>query len=215
MVSTIMLARLHTGRLSTNISQAAAGNNPESTSSASSSSKYLSYGTLNSAVRAGLSSKNLSALLAQLQQTTSTNASSTVEAPIAKLDSKQFMTALKKTIVNDDENAQSAAKSKAILAALKDGTLAVVDPFKGEKVNAWDPTSKDATAGKTEKVTKATWSAFLNEHLKKDSNGAFLKLKDGAYVDAKTGENAYFTKVNGRDYYLTWPTGITIMGEDA
>jgi hypothetical protein len=115
------------------------------------------------------------------------------------------MKALKAKLNAPDDNPTAYVRSQDMLKALGDGTLTVTDPVNGKSVGAWDPDVKGSQREKAQTTTKSNWSAFLDAHLKRGNDGAFVRSADGNYIDKVTGKNALFTELDGHYYYMTWP----------
>ncbi|QCM06457.1 hypothetical protein CFBP6626_04475 [Agrobacterium tumefaciens] len=116
-----------------------------------------------------------------------------------------FMKNLKETLEELSKDADKAAQAKAMLEALKEGTLTVSDPAEGAQIKAWDvETDKKTTSKPATEIATTGWSDFLKDHLKRDGS-AYAKSSGGAYVDRISGDSAFFGSVGSRYYYLTWP----------
>jgi hypothetical protein len=120
------------------------------------------------------------------------------------IGSKDFMAKLKDQLTTGGSSPMNYVNNQQMLKAMKDGTLTVTNPATGETVTAYEPDG-NKPAAKPDKGDPMAWNKFLDEHLKRDANGNFAKSADGSYIDAKTGQNAYFDKIDGNYYYFTWP----------
>lgn len=116
-----------------------------------------------------------------------------------------FMKGLKEMLEALSKDPDKASQAKAMLEAMKAGTLTVSDPAEGVQIKAWDVASDTKTTSKpSTQITTTGWSDFLKEHLKRDGS-TYAKGASGAYVDTISGDNAFFGCVGSRYYYLTWP----------
>jgi hypothetical protein len=106
-----------------------------------------------------------------------------------------------------------SGQAQAMLNAIADGTLTVTDPTAGQSITAWNPdaasntssTSTETTGNTATTVPTQDWNDFLNAHLTRGSDAAFVKNGDGSYTDKVTGEESYFGQVGNQFYYLSWP----------
>jgi hypothetical protein len=208
MVSPVGLTRYYSARIALGVLKDGSSSSDEGNSSSTAGRLLDSLG-ISSGGAGGLDSRSLMQLMSMLQNQQNNPYGSDeyppAEPPFTTMGSKDFMTALKDKLSQAGDDPASYINSQDMLQALKDGTLKITDPVNGETIIGWDPSVKGATANKPETADKDEWSAFLNEHLKRGPDGSFERSKNGAYIDAKTGENAYFGKVNGKYYYFTWP----------
>jgi len=206
MISAIALARSYSARLALGVLQ----NKSDPETNTSPASKLLSSLNLSDSTSTRLDSKTLSIILQALQnQSGGSAAGDGTQQPLTtSIGSKDFMTKLKSRLTDGGSDPVSYVNNQEMLKALKDGTLSVTNPATGETVTAYDPSGAKGTA-KPDKGDAKAWNKFLDEHLKKDANGSFAKSADGSYIDAKTGQNAYFDKIDGSYYYFTWPGKIS------
>ncbi len=119
-----------------------------------------------------------------------------------------FMASLKAKLSETTDDPESYLRSQSMLSALKAGKLTVTDATQGKEITAWDKDSK-AKPTKADNIAKSDWTTFLNDHLQRDDHGAFQKTADGSYADKHPGEKAYFGRVAGKYYYVTWPSDKT------
>lgn len=207
MVNNINSLRLHNTQLALRTLRSANETN-EDTSRTSRSSSLLVGGSLG----ASHANNKLSVLLEGLSRTNGTTKATTPQAAPKVADdvtSSDFMTAFAaklKASVNDPVSGQ---QSKAMLDALNKGTLSISDPTKGVSIDGWNPDDKNSKAAKPEKIEKDNWNDFLKDHLKRSDKGTFVRTSDGSYLDKPTGQNAFFGSLNGKYYYVTWPTDAT------
>lgn len=201
MISALSLARSYSARLALGVLQS----NSAKETDTSPASKLLSSLGFQDTTSTRLDSKTLSVILQALQnQSEGSSAGGSQQHATATIGSKDFMTKLKARLTDGGSDPMSYVNDQAMLQALKDGTLTVTNPATGETSTAYDPANAKS-GSKTEKAEPKAWNKFLDEHLKRDANGNFVKSPDGSYVDAKTGQNAYFDKVDGNYVYFTWP----------
>lgn len=150
-------------------------------------------------------------LLASLDQTGSTNDSTsetTVPAVSTDVTTADFMKGLKAELTTLAATSATSSQAKAMLAALEAGTLTVTDPIEGVAIKAWDVDAKAEKETATKpgaEIETASWSDFLKENLKRVDGASYAKGPDGAYIDTKTGNNAFFGTVGDKYYFLTWP----------
>ena len=114
-----------------------------------------------------------------------------------------FMNSLKAQLIELSRNPGSAAQGQAMLQALDSGTLKVFDPIEGIAVKAWDA-SADGQQAHSTTINAIGWSQFLKQHVKRDESTAYAKDESGNYIDAISGESAYFETVGSKYYYFTW-----------
>lgn len=207
MVSAVGLTRYYSNRIALEVLKDSGSSSDETNSSSTAGRLLDSLGIAPGGI-GGLDSRSLMQLMTMLQNQQNNPyglpTSPPAEIPFATLGSKDFMAALKDKLSQAGDDPLSYINSQDMLKALKDGTLKIIDPVNGEAITGWDPSVKGASANSPDKIEKDEWSSFLKEHLKRGSDASFERSKDGAYIDAKTGENAYFGKVNGKYYYFTW-----------
>ncbi|MFS8049910.1 hypothetical protein [Rhizobium sp. BR 314] len=128
--------------------------------------------------------------------------------PQPEIATNGFMASLKAKLSETTDDPESYLRSQSMLSALKAGKLTVTDATQGKEIMAWDKDSK-AKPTKADNISKSDWTTFLNDHLKRDNHGAFQKTADGSYVDKHPDEKAYFGRVAGKYYYVTWPSDKT------
>lgn len=119
-----------------------------------------------------------------------------------------FMASLKAKLSETSDDPANYLRSQSMLSALKAGKLTIIDATQGKEITAWDSDTK-AKPANADSIAKSDWVTFLNDHLKRDDHGALQKNADGAYVDKQPGESAYFGRVAGKYYYVTWPSSKT------
>ncbi len=208
MISALALARSYSARLALGALKNSMSNS-EASSSNNPASRLLGAFNLDTSVPTGLDSKTLSILLQTLQsQSSRPGVDKPSQAIPGVIGSKNFMTALKDKLSGPSNDPTSYVTYRSMMAALKDGTLEVTNPATGETVMAFDP--KDGKNNASASTTDGkTWNTFLDDHLKRNSDGSFAKSPDGSYIDTKTGQNAYFDKIDGTYYYFTWPGKVS------
>ncbi len=121
---------------------------------------------------------------------------------------ESFMTGLKAKLEELAQTAGNSQQAQSMLAALEAGTLVVTDPLNGIAVMARDvddASGKDADGEPGTTIDKTGWSEFLKTHLARGDTGAFSRTSDGSYVDAVTGDSAYFGAIGSAYFYLSWP----------
>ena len=203
MISALSLARSYSANLALGILKD--GNSSSNASSMASPISRLLGGIDLDHSSTGLDGGSLSVLLQALHNLSNADGQDgAVRAPDGFIGSKTFMNALKDKLDGAAGNPMSYVNFQAMMQAMKDGTLKVTNPATGETVTAYDPAG-GKSAGKIETGDSKAWNTFLQDHLKRESDGSFAKSADGSYIDAKTGGNAYFEKVGGEYYYFTWP----------
>lgn len=200
MISALSLARSYSARLALGVLQS----NSTKETDTSPASKLLSSLGFQDSTSTRLDSKTLSVILQALQNQSEGSSAGSQQHPTGTIGSKDFMTKLKASLTDGGSDPMSYVTHQRMLQALKDGTLTVTNPATGETSTAYDPDSAKS-GSKTEKAEPKAWNKFLDEHLKRDANGNFVKSPEGSYVDAKTGQNAYFGKIEGNYVYFTWP----------
>lgn len=134
--------------------------------------------------------------------------SSTPAAKTSSADyiaSPAFMRNLKAKLALAGDDPAQYLRARAMVGALERGALQVTNPTQGKTINAWDPNQKKATPTTATDTAKTNWVDFLNTQLKRSEDGALSKDGNGSYVDKATGKNAYFGRVAGKYYYVTWP----------
>jgi hypothetical protein len=201
MISVSSLARNYSARLALGVLQS----NPTQETDTSPASKLLSSLGFEDSTSTRLDSKTLSVILQALQkQNEESTAGGTQQPTTRSIGSKDFMAKLKDRLTDGGSDPGSYVINQAMLQALKDGSLTVTNPATGETTTAYDPTDAK-NASKPDKGEAKAWNKFLDEHLKRDAKGGFAKSPDGSYIDAKTGQNAYFDKIDGNYVYFKWP----------
>jgi hypothetical protein len=119
--------------------------------------------------------------------------------------SPAFMRNLKAKLSLAGDDPAQYLRARAMVGALERGALQVTNPTQGKTINAWDPNQKKATPTTATDTAKTNWVDFLNTQLKRSEDGALSKDGNGSYVEKATGKNAYFGRVAGKYYYVTWP----------
>lgn len=139
----------------------------------------------------------------------SARASTTVQAPKTSssgyITSSAFMRNLKVKLSTAGDDPAQYLRARAMMDALERGRLKISDPTQGKSVSAWDPSQKNAKPSVATDIAKTNWVDFLNTQLKRNENGTLSRDGNGSYVDKATGGNAYFGRVAGKYYYVTWP----------
>ncbi|MCZ7453200.1 MULTISPECIES: hypothetical protein [Rhizobium/Agrobacterium group] len=97
-------------------------------------------------------------------------------------------------------------RARSMMGALERGALQVSTPTQGKTIDAWDPNQKNAKPTTATDIAKTNWVDFLNTQLKRSEDGALSRDGSGSYVDKATGKHAYFGRVAGKYYYVTWPS---------
>lgn len=180
--------------------------NSTATSSSTRTSLLDSYGLDTSS--SSSTNTRLTQLLAQYSQTSSEDQQTDdtdTQLSSGDITKADFMKELKETLEELTRDPDRVSQAKAMLEALTAGTLTVSDPAEGAQIKAWDVDSDTETTSKpATDITETGWSDFLKDHLKRDGS-AYARGDTGAYIDAISGENAFFGSVGSRYYYLTWP----------
>ncbi|OWV81474.1 hypothetical protein ATY77_21865 [Rhizobium sp. R634] len=174
--------------------------------SSSAASILSSYG-LDSSSASLLSNQALSGLLDTLSSQSDTTEETGATGESADITSASFMSMLKQQLQDAAAAEGESGKAHDMLAALEAGTLAISDPTQGVSVAAWDvddPEEADTESKAGEAIDVSGWSDFLNAHLERGSDGAFVK-ENGSYVDQTNGGNAFFGLIGSNYYYLNWP----------
>ncbi|WCJ61804.1 hypothetical protein [Agrobacterium tumefaciens] len=138
---------------------------------------------------------------ARVSSTTQTSKTSSSDY----LTSSVFMQNLKAKLSTAGDDPAQYLRARSMMDALQRGRLKVSDPTQGKSVGAWDPGQKNAKATAAAEIPKTNWVDFLNAQLKRSDDGALSRDGNGSYVDKATGGNAYFGRVAGKYYYVTWP----------
>lgn len=209
MVSPLASIRLASAQLLVKtLSDASTLQETSSSSSSARTSLLASYG-IDASSSSTLSGQTLSGLMNALadRQTASATTATTTGDDEENPGSKAFMANLKEMLEEMAETAGSEAQGKAMLAALKAGTLTVTDPVEGVQITAWDVDAK-AEADTKSKATSAIdadgWSTFLKEHLTRTEKATYARNTDGSYVDKVTKQSAWFGTIGSTYYYLSW-----------
>ncbi|OWV85750.1 hypothetical protein ATY78_25140 [Rhizobium sp. R635] len=177
----------------------------EDTQSSSAASILSSYG-LDSSSASLLSNQALSGLLDTLSSKDETSDESDTTGDSADVTSASFMSMLKQQLQEAAAAEGESGKAHDMLAALEAGTLTISDPTQGVSIAAWDVDDPDE-AGESkagEAIDVSGWSDFLDAHLERGSDGAFVK-ENGSYVDQTNDSNAFFGLIGSNYYYLSWP----------
>ncbi|MFS8144852.1 hypothetical protein [Rhizobium sp. BR 249] len=177
----------------------------EDTQSSSAASILSSYG-LDSSSASLLSNQALSGLLDTLSSKDDTSDETDTTGDSADVTSASFMSMLKQQLQEAAAAEGESGKAHDMLAALEAGTLTISDPTQGVSIAAWDVDDPDeAGENKTGKeIDVSGWSDFLDAHLERGSDGAFVK-ENGSYVDQTNDSNAFFGLIGSNYYYLSWP----------
>ncbi|PDT16727.1 hypothetical protein CO670_10520 [Rhizobium sp. J15] len=174
--------------------------------SSSAASILSSYG-LDSSSASLLSNQALSGLLDTLSSQSDTTDETDATGESADITSASFMSMLKQQLQDAAAAEGESGKAHDMLAALEAGTLTISDPTQGVSVTAWDvddPDEADTESKAGEAIDVSGWSDFLNAHLERGSDGAFVK-ENGSYVDQTNDGNAFFGLIGSNYYYLSWP----------
>ncbi|NTZ90548.1 cell division protein ZapB [Agrobacterium tumefaciens] len=149
------------------------------------------------------------------------------------LASAAFMRNLRVKLSMAGDDPAQYLRARSMVSALESGRLQVSDPTQGKSINAWDPNQKNAKPTTATDIAKTNWVDFLNSELrtqnselrtqnselrtqnselrtqnselKRSEDGALSKDGSGSYVDKTSGKQAYFGRVAGKYYYVTWP----------
>ncbi|NSL24476.1 hypothetical protein G6M40_02280 [Agrobacterium tumefaciens] len=124
---------------------------------------------------------------------------------IEYLASSGFMRNLKVKLSTAGDDPAQYLRSQSMMSALAGGRLQISDPTQGKSISAWDPSQKNARSTTATDIAKTNWADFLNSQLKRNESGVLSKDASGSYVDKTTGNHAYFGRVAGKYYYVTWP----------
>ncbi|SNB73170.1 hypothetical protein SAMN05661103_3685 [Agrobacterium sp. 719_389] len=120
--------------------------------------------------------------------------------------SPAFMRNLKAKLSTAGDDPAQYLRAQSMMSALERGRLQVSDPTQGKSINAWDSSQKNTKPTTATEIAKTSWADFLNSQLKRTEDGALSKDGSGSYVDKATGKHAYFGRVAGKYYYVTWPS---------
>ncbi|MBB3350661.1 hypothetical protein FHT70_000565 [Rhizobium sp. BK049] len=178
----------------------------EDTQSSSAASILSSYG-LDSSSASLLSNQALSGLLGALSSKDDTSDETDTTGDSADVTSASFMSMLKQQLQEAAAAEGESGKAHDMLAALEAGTLTISDPTQGVSVPAWDiddPDEADTESKAGEAIDVSGWSDFLDAHLERGSDGAFVK-ENGSYVDQTSASHAFFGLIGSNYYYLSWP----------
>lgn len=149
----------------------------------------------------------LNVLSAQTKTVTATD--ETAETAVSTdIQTASFMTGLKQKLEDMAGVAGTSKQATSMLAAFEAGTLTVTDPVKGITIKAWDVdnAAEKETTSKTGDASETTgWSQFLKSHLTRGDTAAYAKTAEGSYIDASTGDSAYFGTIGSGYVYLSWP----------
>lgn len=142
-------------------------------------------------------------------QSSVSRSSTTAQAPKMSsadyLASAAFMRNLRVKLSMAGDDPAQYLRARSMVSALESGRLQVSDPTQGKSINAWDPNQKNAKPTTATDIAKTNWVDFLNSELKRSEDGALSKDGSGSYVDKTSGKQAYFGRVAGKYYYVTWP----------
>jgi hypothetical protein len=183
-----------------------ADDSSEDTQSSSAASILSSYG-LDPSSSSLLSNQALSGLLDTLSAQSDTSEETDTTGDGADVTSASFMSLLKQQLQDAAAAEGESGKAHDMLAALEAGTLTISDPMQGVSVTAWDvndPDEADTESKAGKEIDVSGWSDFLDAHLERGSDGAFVK-ENGSYVDQTNDNNAYFGLIGSNYYYLSWP----------
>lgn len=122
------------------------------------------------------------------------------------ISSAVFMRNLKAKLSTAGDDPAQYLRARSMMDAMARGSLKVSDPTQGTTISAWDPTQKTPKATTASAIAKTDWVNFLNAQLQRHDNGSLAKDANGSYVEKTTGANAYFGRVAGKYYYVTWPS---------
>ncbi|MBB2698428.1 UNVERIFIED_ORG: hypothetical protein GGD59_001892 [Rhizobium esperanzae] len=178
----------------------------QDTQSSSAASILSSYG-LDPSSASLLSNQALSGLLDTLSSQSDTTEETDATGDGADITSASFMAMLKQQLQEAAAAEGESGKAHNMLAALEAGTLTISDPTQGVSVAGWDvddPDEADTESKAGKAIDVSGWSDFLNAHLERGSDGAFVK-ENGSYVDQTTDSNAFFGLIGSNYYYLSWP----------
>ncbi|MBX5141176.1 hypothetical protein HJB79_20720 [Rhizobium lentis] len=178
----------------------------EDTQSSSAASILSSYG-LDSSSASLLSNQALSGLLGALSSKDDTSDETDTTGDSADVTRASFMSMLKQQLQEAAAAEGESGKAHDMLAALEAGTLTISDPTQGVSVPAWDiddPDEADTESKAGEAIDVSGWSDFLDAHLERGSDGAFVK-ENGSYVDQTNASHAFFGLIGSNYYYLSWP----------
>ncbi|KXG86827.1 hypothetical protein [Agrobacterium bohemicum] len=116
-----------------------------------------------------------------------------------------FMETLKAWLAELAVDPASALQGKAMSQALTSGVLKVFDPIDGVVIPAWDVAAIRPRQNQSERIDAIGWSEFLKQRVKRADGFSYAKDPDGSYLDAMTGESAFFGAVGSKFHYFTWP----------
>lgn len=154
-----------------------------------------------------LSNQALSGLLDTLSAQSDASDEADTSDDSADVTSASFMSMLKQQLQDAAAAEGESGKAHDMLAALEAGTLTITDPTQGVSIAAWDvedPDEADTESKAGKDIDVSGWSDFLDAHLERGSDGAFVK-QNGSYVDQTNDSNAYFGLIGQNYYYLSWP----------
>ncbi|WHO74243.1 hypothetical protein [Rhizobium sp. BT03] len=176
-------------------------------SQTSSAAGILSSYGLDSSSASLLSNQALSGLLDTLSSQSETSDEADATGDGADVTSASFMSMLKQQLQDAAAAEGESGKAHDMLAALEAGKLTITDPTQGVSIAAWDvddPDEADTESKAGKQVDVSGWSDFLDAHLERGADGAFVK-ENGSYVDQTTDSNAFFGLIGSDYYYLSWP----------
>ena len=205
------------------------GTNSSTSSDSSSMSlaDYLFTDDSSNSDDGGFDDTQLSALIAQLQQSTNGTEDDTQDdGSVDDISSKAFMKAVLDKIDSLKNNPDTAAMADKMKQALEAGTMTITNSEAGEQIAAYDPNATtqpaatQAGSGQTgddktgddqnppEPTTIATtdWSSYLKNLLARDTNGTFIRNGDSSYIEKASGASSYFGMVGDAYYYISWKT---------
>lgn len=178
----------------------------EDTQRSSAASILSGYG-LDSSSASLLSNQALSGLLDTLSSAGDTSDETDKTGDSADVTSASFMSMLKQQLQEAAAAEGESGKAHDMLTALEAGTLTISDPTQGVSIAAWDvddPDEADTESKAGTAIDVSGWSDFLDTHLERGSDGAFVK-EGGSYVDQTNDSNAFFGLIGSNYYYLSWP----------
>ncbi|MFN7023158.1 MAG: hypothetical protein ACK4QP_01255 [Pseudorhizobium sp.] len=210
MISSLTTVRLWSQQAALNAFKEASEGRGSATSASGmanqSLSDFLSIGTDDAKEDTGLS-----ALIASLQRQAMMGGASSVvpdasEGSQDDMSSKAFMRTVQEKLESLKKNPDTSVMADSMLKALKAGTLSITDTVAGEQIKAWDVSDKTQKPTQQAAVEKDNWTAFLKEHLERESNGTYVRNPDSSHKEKGTGASGYFGMIGERYYYLSWTT---------
>ncbi|OHV19953.1 hypothetical protein EOS93_12475 [Rhizobium sp. RMa-01] len=206
MVSAVDSTRLVSAQYALKNLRSSDDDSSQDTQNSSAASILSSYG-LDSSSASLLSNQALSGLLDTLSSQSDTSDEADATDDGADVTSASFMSMLKQQLQDAAAAEGESGKAHDMLAALEAGTLTITDPTQGVSIAAWDvddPDEADTESKAGKQVDVSGWSDFLDAHLERGADGAFVK-ENGSYVDQTNDSNAFFGLIGSDYYYLSWP----------